>query len=78
MVLQQCSYLLDGRRILLPEDLISDDPGEHMVRGCSRPKREGVVTANVRSTRNAISDTVASYAISDAQGTRKNALDNRQ
>ena len=35
-------------------------------------------TASVRSTRDVISDTVASYAISDEQGARKNALDNRQ
>jgi hypothetical protein len=31
----------------------------------------------MRSTRDAISDTVASYAISDEQGARKKALDNR-
>jgi len=35
-------------------------------------------TAIVRRTRDAISDTGASYAISDEQGARKNALDNRQ
>jgi hypothetical protein len=35
-------------------------------------------TASARSTRQTISDTVASYAISDEQGARKNALDNRQ
>jgi hypothetical protein len=35
-------------------------------------------TASARSTRDAISDTVASYAISDEHGARKNALDNRQ
>jgi len=35
-------------------------------------------TANARSTRDAISDTAASYAISDEDGARKNALDNRQ
>jgi len=35
-------------------------------------------TASVRSIRDATSDTVASYAISDEQGARKNALDNRQ
>jgi hypothetical protein len=35
-------------------------------------------TTSVRSTRDAISDTVASYAISDEQGARKNALDNRR
>ena len=32
----------------------------------------------VISTRDAISDTVASYAISDEQGARKKVLDNRQ
>jgi len=35
-------------------------------------------TASVRSTRNATSDTAASYAISDQQGARENALDNWQ
>jgi len=35
-------------------------------------------TTTVRSTRDAISVTAASYAISDEQGARKNALDNRQ
>ena len=35
-------------------------------------------TARVRSTKDAISDTVASYAISDEQGARKKVLDNRQ
>ena len=34
-------------------------------------------TASVRSTRNAISGTAASYAISDEQGARRKALDNR-
>jgi hypothetical protein len=32
--------------------------------------------ARVRSTKDATRDTVASYAISDEQGARKNALDN--
>jgi hypothetical protein len=35
-------------------------------------------TASVKSTRDAIMDTVASYAISDEQGARKKVLDNRQ
>ena len=35
-------------------------------------------TASVRSTRDAIRDTVASYAISDEQGAGKKVLDNRQ
>jgi hypothetical protein len=34
--------------------------------------------ASVRNTRDAISNTVASYAISDEQGARKKVLDNRQ
>jgi len=35
-------------------------------------------TASVRSARDATSATVASYAISDEQGARKNTLDNRR
>jgi hypothetical protein len=35
-------------------------------------------TASVRSIKDAISDTAASYAISDEQGARKKILDNRQ
>jgi hypothetical protein len=35
-------------------------------------------TASARSARDATSDTVASYAISDEQGARKKVLDNRQ
>src|SRR6266496_2437622 len=35
-------------------------------------------STRVRSTRDAISDTAASYAISDEQGARKKVLDNRQ
>jgi hypothetical protein len=35
-------------------------------------------TASVRSTRDSINDTIASHAISDEQGARKNALDNGQ
>jgi len=33
---------------------------------------------SVRSTKNAINGTAASYAISDEQGARKKVLDNRQ
>jgi len=32
-------------------------------------------TASVRSTREAINDTAANYAIADAQGARQNVLD---
>jgi hypothetical protein len=35
-------------------------------------------TPSVISTRDAISDTAVSYAISDEQGARKKVLDNRQ
>jgi hypothetical protein len=35
-------------------------------------------TVSVRSTRDVIKDTAASYAISDEQGARKKVLDNRQ
>ena len=34
--------------------------------------------ANIRTTRDAMNDTAASYAIFDEQGARKNALDNRR
>ena len=34
--------------------------------------------ANTKSTRDALGNTVASYAISDEQGARKKVLDNRQ
>ena len=30
MFLQHCFYLLDGLRVLLLKDLVSDDPREHM------------------------------------------------
>jgi len=39
---------------------------------------QGRGTASARSTRDATSATVASYAISDEEGARKNGLDNRQ
>ena len=29
-ILKHCFYLLNGRRVLLPENLISNDPGQHM------------------------------------------------
>ena len=38
----------------------------------------GNAASVIVSTRDAISDTVASYAISDEQGARKKVLDNRQ
>jgi hypothetical protein len=41
-------------------------------------KAESGNTASVRSTRDTISDTAASYAISGEQGARKNTLDNQQ
>jgi hypothetical protein len=30
MFLKQCFYLVDGRRVLLLKDLVSDDSREHM------------------------------------------------
>jgi hypothetical protein len=45
--------------------------------GMFQAEAGGGSTATVRSTRNATSDTVASYATSEEQGARKNALDNR-
>jgi hypothetical protein len=60
--LQQCFYLVDGLRVLLPEDLVGDDPGEHMGGEFQAEAGRGK-TASVRRTMDAISDTVASYAI---------------
>jgi len=64
-------------RTLLPKDLVSDGGGQH-VAGYVPGQSGSGSTASVRSIRDATSDTVASYAISDEQGARKNALDNRQ
>jgi hypothetical protein len=77
MFLQHCFYLVDGLGVFLVQYLVSNSSREHM--GGNIPGRSGKGnTASVRSTRDATSDTVASYAISDEQGARKNALDNRQ
>jgi hypothetical protein len=51
---------------------------ESMWPGMFQAEAGGGNTANVRSTSDVISDTVASYAISDEQGARKKVLDNRQ
>ena len=76
MFLQHRFYLVDGRGFLL-EDLVSDNPREHMagdVPSGSGKRQYG----KGEKYKNAISDTVASYAISDEQGARKKVLDNRQ
>ncbi len=57
--------------------LVNDDPGEHKAGDDPAEAGRGII-ASVRSTRDAIKDTVASYAISGEQGARKNTLDNRQ
>jgi hypothetical protein len=51
---------------------------ESMWPGMFQAEAGGGNTASVRNTRDATSDTVASYAISDEQGARKKTLDNRQ
>src|SRR5262249_2488337 len=66
-----------SKGILLPQDLIGDGNTE-LWPGMFQAEAGRGDTASVRSTRNDISDTVASNAISDKQGARKNALDNRQ
>jgi hypothetical protein len=77
MFFQHCLHLLDGRRVLLLEDLVSNDPREHIAGDV--PGRSGKGRYGKReNTRDASRDTVASYAISDEQRARKKALDNRQ
>jgi hypothetical protein len=61
----------------LLENLVSDG-GREQRPGMFQAETGRGNMANVRSTRVAISDTVASYAISDEQGARKKVLDNRQ
>jgi hypothetical protein len=51
---------------------------ESMWPGMFQAKAGRGSTTSVRSTRDAISDMAASYAISDEHGARKTALDNRQ
>jgi hypothetical protein len=61
----------------LMKDVVSDDPREHMAGDV--PSRSGKRQYSKREKyKDAISDTVASYAISDEQGARKKLLDNRQ
>ena len=60
----------------LLKDLISDDPRQHMAGMFQAEAGRGI--ASVRSTRDAIRDTVASYAISDERPARKKVLDNWQ
>src|SRR5262249_59188481 len=62
--------------ILLPRDLIGDGHTE-LWPGMFQAEAGRGDTASGRSTRDALSNTVARYAISDKQGARKNALDNR-
>ena len=63
--------------ILLPQDLIGDGHTELWPEMFQAEAGRGDTTS-VRSTRDALSNTVATYDISDKQGARKNALDNRQ
>ena len=75
MLLQPCFDLLnDDHRVLPAQDLVSNDTREH--RGGMFQAEAGRGSAiSVRSTRVAISDTVASYAISHEQGARKKHSD---
>jgi hypothetical protein len=59
------------------KDLVSDGCREHMAGDVPSGSGRGNTTT-MRSTRDAISDTVASHAISDEQRARKKVLDNRQ
>jgi hypothetical protein len=41
MVLEPCFYLVDGLGVLLPENLVSNDPGEHMAGYVPSRSRKG-------------------------------------
>jgi hypothetical protein len=67
MFLQDCYHLVDGRRVLLLKDLVSDDSREYVAGDVPCPsgkRRQG----QRQSAREAMSATVASYVISDEQG----------
>jgi len=66
MFLQHGFYLVDSPGILLVQHLVSDISRENMVWGVPSEAGSGN-TASVRSTRDAIRNTVATYAISDEQ-----------
>jgi hypothetical protein len=77
MFLKHYFHLLDTLGALLQKDLIGDGSREHMA-GMFQAEAGRGNTASVRSTRDAISNTAASYVISDEQGARQNVLDNLQ
>ena len=77
MFVQHCFHLLEALRVLLLKDLVSE-AADSMWPGMFHALAERGHTVSVSSTRDATSDTVASYAISDGVGARKNALDNRR
>jgi len=70
MFIQYCLYFLDGPRVLLLKDLVSDGGGE-LWPGMFHAEAGRGNKARVTSTREAISGTAASYAISDERGEEK-------
>ena len=64
----------------MTEHFVSDGGREHVAGNVPGIRRKGHRgnTASARRTRDATSDTVASYAISGEQRARKKVLDNRQ
>jgi hypothetical protein len=77
MLFQHRFYLVDSLGALLEQHLVVM-AAESIWPGVFQAKAGRGNAAIVRSTKDAISDTVASYAISDEQGARKKVLDNRQ
>jgi hypothetical protein len=78
MFLQHGFSFLDTLGVILPKDVVSDDPGEYVAGHVPSPKRESAIRQARKSTRDEINDTGASYAISDERGAMKKVLDNRQ
>jgi hypothetical protein len=75
--LQHPFYLLDGRRVLSLEDLVSE-AADSIWPGMFQAEAGRGNTASVRSTRDAIRGTVGQLCHIRGTRDKKNALDNRQ
>jgi hypothetical protein len=64
-------FLLSGRFGDAPAEGLRGDAAESIWRGCSTPKPEEIIRHASKLIRHAASDTVATYALSEEQATRK-------
>jgi hypothetical protein len=77
--LQDGFYFVDGLRVLLLEDLVSDCSREHMAGDVpSRSRWYGKAERYEACEQSDLRHGITVYAISDEQGARKKVLDNRQ